>query len=193
MVEGPPADVHMKNKEKWIQYESPLSNSRGVHIQKVVTLGMPAAHLLLNKLTFTLLRPRSLLWWDFTLSDPDRIACIPYRDPWQSFPVNSLSPCLWDDRRVPLSLCLTWKQPVCLMHIKPPKQTHWLACWWGVAEMSSGKRSPGCACHQCLIMASVILSKTSLFPEKRLQHYSMQGSIILSALQWVWFVLEHPK
>lgn len=63
-------------------------------IVPLVVLGLPGGHLLVDKLSFTLLRPRRFLWWDFTASDPDRRTCIPSADLWQKLSVNSLSLCL---------------------------------------------------------------------------------------------------
>lgn len=63
MVERPPADAHKKNKEK-TNMNLPSAIPEGSMYGKIVllvTLGMPAAHLLVDKLSFTLLRPRSLL------------------------------------------------------------------------------------------------------------------------------------
>lgn len=55
----------------------PVNGSMYGEVVLLVTLGLPEAHLLVDRLSFTPLRPGSLLWWDFTASDPDRIACIP--------------------------------------------------------------------------------------------------------------------
>lgn len=56
--------------------------------------------------------------------------------------------------------------------------------------MGNRRRSPGCACHRCLIMAFILSSKSPLFRGKRLHYQIIQESIIMSDLRLVWFVFK---
>lgn len=58
-----------------------------------------------------------------------------------------------------------------------------------VAEMGSGRRVPRCACHQCLIMASVFHSKNPLFSGKKVTvlNYTKEYYALCSSVRLVCF------